>query len=132
MSAWRREGLAQLPECRRFIESAENPMALWIELLAECQEAYREQHEDLICRFFSFARWCWQSPSEDVRSAVACAFYEHLPRMPELRRDMPRRLGRAFFGELREMFRYHLSADEAAAFEREFLEAEEKRVRDIR
>jgi hypothetical protein len=32
MSAWRREALQRLPECRQVIEPADNPMALWIEL----------------------------------------------------------------------------------------------------
>jgi hypothetical protein len=123
--------LEQLPECRRVVEAADNPMALWIELLGECQNACRQQHEDLIRRFYDFARWCWQSRSADVRTAVACAFYEHLPTTPELRSDMPRRFGRAFFGELREVFRHHLSPDEAAAFEREFYEAEQRFVREV-
>jgi len=48
---------------------------------------------------------------------------------PVLRQDMLRRFGRAAFTELRDMFRYQLSPDEAAAFEREFFEAEQKFVR---
>jgi hypothetical protein len=63
MSAWRREALHRLPECRRVIEAAENPMALWIELLDECGGAYKEQNEDLIRRFYDYARWCWQQGS---------------------------------------------------------------------
>ena len=106
-------------------------MSLWIELLGGCEEAYKKSDEDLIRRFYDFALWCWQSPSADVRTAVACAFYEHLPATPVLRRDMPRRFGRAAFTELRDVFRYHLSPDEAAAFEREFFEAEQKFVREI-
>jgi hypothetical protein len=99
-------------------------MALWIDLLGECQAAYEKKDEHLIRRFYEFARWCWQSPSTDVRTAVACAFYEHLPTTPVLRRDMPRRFGRAAFAELREIFSYHLPGDEWAILEREFLEAE--------
>jgi len=131
MSAWRREALQRLPECRRVIEAADNPMALWIDLLGECQDAYKKQDEDLIPRFYDYARWCWQSRIDDVVSAVACAFYEHLPTTPVLRRDMPRRFGRAAFKELRDVFCYHLSPDEAAAFEQEFLAAEQKFVREI-
>jgi hypothetical protein len=131
MSAWRRQALEQLPECRPIVEAAKNPMAMWIELLGECEDAYKTQNEDLIRRFYEFAHWCWKSPSDDVRTAVACAFYEHLPTTQVLKRDMPRRFGRAAFSELREVFRYHLSPDEAAAFEREFLEAEQKFVRNV-
>jgi hypothetical protein len=131
MSAWRREALRRLPECRQNIESADNPMALWIELLGACEDAYRKKHQELIRRFYDFASWCWQSPSADIRTAVACAFYEHLPRTPILRRDMPGRFGRAVFRELRVVFCHHLSEEEAAAFEREFLEAEEKYVKEV-
>ena len=131
MSAWRREALEKLPECRRVIEAAENPMALWIELHCECMDAYGKQNQDLIRRFYEFAWLCWRSPSADVCTAVACAFYEHLPVEPVSRRDMPRRLGRAAFNELREVFRYHLDPAEVEVFEDEFLAAEKKFVKEI-
>jgi hypothetical protein len=113
------------------IESAETPMALWIELLSACQDACQRSDESMIRRIYEFARWCWQSPSVEVRTAVACAFYEHLPTTPVLRHDMPRRFGRAAFTELREVFQYHLSPEEATEFEREFFEAEQKYVREV-
>lgn len=124
--------MEQLPECRRTIESSDNPMALWIELSFACAKAYDKVDEDLIGRFYDFARYCWQSPNADLRTAVACAFYEHLPTKPVLRRDMPRRLSRALFHELREVLCYHLSPDEAATFEQEFLSAEQKSERKVR
>jgi hypothetical protein len=131
MSVWRREALAQLPECRQIIEASDNPMALWIELLGACNDAYATQNENLIRRFYAFARLCWQSPSADVRTAVACAFYEHLPKTMILRQDMPRRFGKAAFNELREIFCHHLSPEESVAFEREFFAAEQKFVKEI-
>jgi hypothetical protein len=105
-------------------------MALWIELLSECQEAYQKQDEDLIGRFYDYARWCWESKIGDVVNAVACAFYEHLPTTPDLRRDMPRRFSRTAFQELRDVFCYHLSSDEAATFERDFLAAKQTLARE--
>ncbi|PYK01140.1 MAG: hypothetical protein DME23_04740 [Verrucomicrobia bacterium] len=123
--------MEELPECRRIIEAVDNPMALWIDLSCACEDAYKKQDEDLIRRFYDFARWCWKSPSADVRTAVACGFYEHLPMRPVIRRDMPRRFTRGAFIELREVFRYHLSPEDAAAFEREFFEAEKKFVKDV-
>lgn len=105
-------------------------MALWIELLSECQEAYQKQDEDLIRRFYDYAHWCWRSRIDDVVNAVACAFYEHLPTTPVLRQDMPCRFGRAAFRELRDVFCHHLSSDEAATFERDFLAGEQKVVRE--
>jgi hypothetical protein len=106
-------------------------MALWIELLDECEGAYKKQNEDLIRRFYDYARWCWQSGIYDVVNAVACAFYEHLPMKPVLRGDMPHRFGRTVFKELKAVFCYHLSPEAAADFEREFLAAEQKFVREV-
>lgn len=131
MSAWRRQALERLPECRHIAENAANPMALWIELSWACQNVYRNGNDDLIRRFFDFARECWNSPNAELRTAVAVAFYEHLPSHAEIRQDLPRRVSRAEFTELRETFRYHLSPAEADAFEREFLEARQKIDRDI-
>lgn len=121
--------MKRLPECKRTIEEVDNPMALWTELLGKCEEAYTTSKEDMIRRFYEFAWWCWKSQSDDVRTAVACAFYEHLPRNPKMRRDLPRRFGRETFEELREVFCYLLSLQEAAEFDREYLEAEREFVR---
>ncbi len=131
MSAWRRHALDQLPECRRIIESAGNPMALWIELQFACEEACRQESGDLVRRFYEYARWCRLSPSDEASTAVACAFYEHIPISPVLRRDLPRRMGRAEFRQLREIFGCHRSPEELKAFEEEFLAAEAKHVREI-
>ena len=132
MSAWRREALQRLPECRQLIEESDNPMALWINLHGACEDAYGEGNDALIQRFYDYARWCWQSSNkQDVRSAVACAFYEHLPLNPVIKKDLPRRMGRHMFNELRDVFRFHLSPEEATRFEQEFSAAEEKFVREI-
>ena len=126
MSAWKRQALEYLPECRQVVENSSNPMALWIDLLYECEAACENLNEDLIRRFYAFAEVCWKSSDADLRTAVACAFYEHLPESPGLRRDMPQRFGIAAFNELRGIFFYHLSPEEAAAFEKEFIWAKEK------
>ena len=131
MSLWRRKALEQLPECKQLIDSASNPMALWIDLQFACEKATSEGKEDLVGRFYSYAHSCWKSPSADVRTAVACAFYEHLPTSPVLKRDMPRRFGRTVFLELREIFLHHLSADDAVIFEKEFFSKEQKFVKEV-
>jgi len=132
MNAWRREALERLPECRQTIEESDSPMALWINLHGACQDAYGEGNDVLIQHFYDYAHWCWQSSNNpDVRSAVACAFYEHLPLNPAIRKDLPRRMGRQMFNELRDVFRFHLSPEEAAQFEQDFSADEEKFVRGI-
>ena len=120
MSAWRREALNRLPECKPMIDAASNPMALWIELLLVCEDAVKMQAGEFVNRLYDFANWSWQSPNEDLRTAVACAFYEHLPIIPCLRSDLPRRRDRVPFHELRTVFCYHLTPQEAAQFEQEF------------
>jgi hypothetical protein len=127
MSAWRRQALELLPEHRGIIEAADNPMTLWIELLWPCENAHHNENEDTIRRFYQFAEKCWRSPDADVRTAVACAFYEHLPTKPVMRRGMPRLFSQSAYAELREVFQYHLSPDEAVELEREFLEARQQR-----
>jgi hypothetical protein len=128
MSAWRRTALETLPEYRQIIEVAEGPMALWIELHLKFEEVYRSEIPDdgLIRRFYDYARWCMRSSGEgkylsDVGTAAALAFYEHLPQTRVIRRDMHRWLTRDEFSDLREVFRCHLSGEEFARFESEFL-----------
>ena len=68
------------------------------------------------------------APSRGVRvaawiagTAAVCAFYEHLPQHPDIRRDLTRWLAREEFTDLREAFRCHLPEQDFADFEAEFL-----------
>lgn len=134
MSAWKRVALEKLPEYRRLIDTSDSPMALWIELHLKFEDSYRVKplDEDLVRRFFEYARWCWQGPVKngylsDAGTAVACAFYEHLPQSDSIRRDLPRWLTRVEFFDLRDVFRYHLSELEFEDFKKSFLAATERR-----
>ena len=129
MSVWRRTALETLPEYRQTIADAENAMAMWIDLCQHFRELYLadELNDDLISRFFEYARWCIQTPGEgkflsDIGTAAVCAFYEHLPETESIRRDLPRRLAREEFIGLRGAFQYHLSKDEFREFEAEFMD----------
>jgi hypothetical protein len=128
MSAWKRVALETLPEYRRIIEAATSPMSLWVELDSRFLEAFEARgSDDLIRRFYEYARWCRQSPGtgnhlSDAGTAAVCAFYEHLPRHPIVRRDLGRWLTRAEFNDLKEVFRSRLSEEDFAEFEVEFLE----------
>lgn len=128
MSAWKRIALEKLPEYRTVIAAAESPMALWIELHLSFENAYRTRPRDtdLIRRFYEYASWCKQSPGQgrylsEAGTAAICAFYEHLPQVAEIRRDLSHWLTREEFTELRGVFRYHLTDEEFAEFEAEFL-----------
>ena len=136
MSAWKRVALEKLPEFRLHIETADSPMALWIELHMEFEAIYREASPDrnLVRRFYEYARWSLVAPGKggyqsEVSQAVACAFYEHLPQHGGIRRDLPNWLTREGCEELREVFRYHLTEPEFSDFESEFFSAPSKTVR---
>lgn len=96
MSRWRAAAIERLPELRRTIASADSVMALWIELGNEFQKAYRDpRNDDLIRRIYAYADWCLAAPRNDDAgrdpvTAVAVAFYEHIPDWPAAREDMPR------------------------------------------
>jgi hypothetical protein len=97
MARWRAEAFERLPELRGVITSADNVMALWIELQYAFEKAYQAEAPDdsLIARIYSFADWCEQAPrgpdaSHDAPTAVTVAFYEHIPTSARAREDMPR------------------------------------------
>ncbi len=135
MSAWKRVALEKLPEYRGVIDNVDSPMALWVELSFHFQQACETAAPDnLIRRFYEYARWCLQSPGtgselSDAGTAAICAFYEHLPKIPAARRDLARWLTGAEFSDLRDAFHYHLSEQEFAEFEAEFLGKPKKGAR---
>ena len=94
----------------------------------------RVSDDDLIRRFFEYARWCMQSPGEgrylsDAGTAAVCAFYEHLPQHANICRELPRWLTREEFASLRGAFRHHLSEQEFSDFEAEFLDETKRGLR---
>jgi hypothetical protein len=120
MSAWRRTALEALPDFRTLIDRASSPMALWIDLLTEFQEAFSRDDSNLVAKMLSYARWCWRSPDGDTVNAVACAFYEHLPDHGGMRRAIPRWFTKEEFEELRSVFEYHSGAAIVSEIEKEY------------
>lgn len=122
MSAWRRQIIERLPEFRALAESAENPMALWIELLYPCEEACKRGDGDLVSRAYKAAHWFLESPSDDLRTAVVCAFYEHLPQSPTLWEDLPHRMSHAEFRTIRPCLEYHSTPEQIEIMERRLVD----------
>ena len=123
MSTWKREALERLPECSDILTRVGlKATEIWVELRLVCEAAHKKGDDDLLRRIYDYARYCWQSPAPHLRRAVEFAFYQHVPVVPVLRRDMRRRFTRSEFDELREPFSWQLSADEMAQLEREFSE----------
>lgn len=120
MPAWRREAIKRLPELRKEIAGAETLMGLWIELNLQFKWAYREpRNESLIKRIYSYADWCSQAPATkdaetDPGTAVACAFYEHIPTIPAARDDMPRWFTAEQVLKSRQVFSYFLEEKQFA------------------
>jgi hypothetical protein len=77
-----------------------------------------------IGQFYLFAEWCLNTKGKgeflsDVGTAVACAFYEHLPADPLVRSRMPIFISGELQSRLRGIFAYHLSEAELIRLEEE-------------
>ena len=129
MSAWRRVAIEKLPEFREIIEAAETPGMLWIDLLVRFEGAYQEPaDQDLAHRVYEYAGWCLtKSKDQDIETAAALSFYEHLPLNKKIRKDMANHLTREVFLGLKEVFKYHLAEGEYEEMEQEFLKQSAQR-----
>ena len=123
MSTWKREALERLPECSDILTRyGLKATEVLVELRLVCEAAHKRGGDDLLRRIYGYARWCWQSPAPHLRRAVEFAFYQHVPVISAMRRDIHRRFTQSEFDQLREPFSWQLSAEEMAQLEREFSE----------
>jgi len=116
MSAWRKEASKRLPEFQRIIalRDVDNPMMLWIELHTKfaqlCEQA--PPALDLLRRFWGYAKWCMEHGHEDVLTAAALAFYEHLIDSEASRRLLPQIMSRQDYEGLKSLLLYHNSQEQ--------------------
>lgn len=115
MARWRAEALKYFPDLQKTIASVDNVMALWLELHLAFEAAYQTnpRNEALIARVYAYADWCMQTPrssdpSHDPSTAVALAFYEHIPACSPARDDMPRWFRYEEIVQDRAIFSYHI------------------------
>lgn len=113
MSTWRRKAIELLPEHRKIIDCARRPMAMWIELHLRFEDALAEGDQHMVSRILRYADWCMSEeagrlPSE-TSTAVACAFYEHLPQHREYWPLFRSWFSQKQFTDLLPVFGYHLS-----------------------
>jgi hypothetical protein len=126
MNVWRRVALEKIPKLKKLIGEAPNVMALWIEL--QLKLAYGDfyqspSNEKTIAGVFEYASWCLnKSHNWNTKTAVVCAFYEHLPKMKAVRKDLPNHLSMEDFLKLKQDFKYLLSDEEHQEFVKEFIE----------
>src|SRR5689334_20190048 len=113
MSRWRQQALLVMPDLRGTIESADNVMALWIELHVAFERAYESAppDEELIRRIYGYALWSLEQRNADVVTAASVAFFEHLPTHPAVRADLHRWIEPARFRDLEGAFRYFLDEE---------------------
>jgi len=116
MSAWRKEASKRLPEFQRIIalRDVDNPMMLWIELHTKfaqlCEQA--PPALDLLRRFWGYAKWCMEHGHEDVLTAAALAFCEHLIDSEASRRLLPQIMSRQDYEGLKSLLLYHNSQEQ--------------------
>ncbi len=120
MSAWRRTALETLPEFKQLISEADSPMALWIELRLEFEDAFGERDASRVRPIIQYAKWCWRARDGDTVNAVGCGFLEHLPEHDGMRARIPQWFSRTEFDELRQVFTYHAGDALVAEIEQQY------------
>ena len=132
MNMWRKVAFEKTPKLKKLIEKVPNVMALWIEL--QLKLAYGDfyqtpSNEKTIAGIFDYASWCLnKSHNWDTKTAVVCAFYEHLPKMAAVRKDLPDYLSMEDFMKMAQDFKYLLSDEEHQEFVKEFLELKRRKT----
>lgn len=118
MSLWRRKASELLPEFQGVIASrnVDSPMMLWIELDGEfgrlCEEA--QPPIALLARFWQYADWCLNHGADDVATAAAVGFTEHLMDSAERTAILPKIMPRSDFLAIRGLLEYHNPAEDVA------------------
>ncbi|BGE87541.1 hypothetical protein Ms3S1_39770 [Methylosinus sp. 3S-1] len=83
-------------------------MALWIDLWCEFAKSFEADDMDGIHQTMAYARYCLSAQSDDVRTAVAFAFIEHLPTKQGIKAALPDLLTAAEFCSLKHILSYHV------------------------
>ncbi len=88
-------------------------MSLWMELRLRFDELMKKGDSGPVNQILRFAAWCISPESgrlpNDTSTAVAVAFYEHLPQNRDYWRYFPQWFPKREFNELLAVFGYHLN-----------------------
>lgn len=97
-------------------------MMLWIELQVEfgrlCEKP--EPPIDLLSRIWNYCDWCLIHGGDEVRTAAALAFCEHLIDTEAQRTVLPNIMKRSDFLAIRNFLEYHNSPGEVDSYLEEF------------
>lgn len=115
--SWRREAFERLPELRGLLQEEKSPYNFLGDLVAKLDAAYELQDDDMVKRIYGFVFWCLHTPrgrsaSDDLATAVACAFLEHLPQHDRIRHDIGRWFSRSDILGMSEIFHHHGTEDQ--------------------
>lgn len=132
VSTWLQEASDLLPELKAEFEEVDSQMGMWLEVQWALEHAYERtpRDEDLIARIYSMALGTEHSGDDETLTAVAFAFFEHLPLHPAVWADLHRWLPIESFEKLEEVFKYHLSASEFEERKQDFLSRAQGHARD--
>ncbi|MBW8863980.1 MAG: hypothetical protein JF609_03470 [Verrucomicrobia bacterium] len=118
MSLWRKEASERLPELQQLIASRDidNPMMLWTEIKMKFQDFCEQEPPplDLIKRVWGYAKWCMAQGHEDVATAAALCFCEHLLDRKATQRILPQIMTRQEYEGLKGLLLYHKSEEDFA------------------
>ncbi len=112
-----------IPECDHAVINAydavasrdiNNPMMLWIELNMKLKDLCRESllPLDIMKRIWGYFEWCLQHRDDDVMTAAAVGFCEHLIDTPERAQLLPSLMTKDDYLGFRELLLHHNSEED--------------------
>jgi hypothetical protein len=122
--------LEKLPECGEQIAKADCMGVFWADIWYAFEDAHsKPKNEDFVSRVYEYASWCMEESNDaDIQKSALANFYEYLPVVEAVRKDMANHLTQDDFSGVKEAFKYFLSEKEYAQLEKEFLEKSTKRL----
>ena len=112
MTTWRKEAFERLPEMRKQLQQEKGIYCFFGEMMDRLKKAYEEEDYDLEERIYQYA-FCMlkltggSSAANDVPTAIALGFFEHLPESKLTRRNIGRWMSKADIEGMKEIFLYH-------------------------
>lgn len=123
MEQWKVVAKKLFPNCKTIIENSQDVWYFWIELWMEFVNAYKEPvNKDFIKNVYRFATWCLiKSKSELAENATLICFFEELPTIEVIKKDITNHLSKEDFLAIKEIFKYHFSKNDFEKFMNETL-----------
>lgn len=111
---WLKEAHRRFGDREDVFRYVETPYSLWANLRDVFKRAYYYPHkEEDIRAIYEYADWSCRQPrgeaaSDDLLTAVAVGFYEHIPEVEAAVKDLPRWFELREIMKMREIFSYQV------------------------